>query len=573
MFLVRLAWIQGLLIVLLLPGLVATSIAEEDRRRTMFHLLASPLSSAAILTGKLGARLLPAAEMLAAGVPFVAPLWLLGLVDWATLWRVYGLLLVLVAFTAFLSLLVSTLVRQPRRAVVIAYLLVGFWFLSPIFLSQNGMLFSAVPGLAGWLNLTHPIRFYVFSYIPVARLGNDLMGVAWARAAAAQAWPWFLSFHLGASAVSFALAALCLRPLRLGHWRHVGAQNRPLRPNRYEDARAGRALDGNPLLWREWHFGKRPPTRVLLCVAAGLVHFGLPLVESAGKAFGEYAASWKSSVNTTWRREQLNEQLRQANAGLFVVALIAVTVLASTSVTGERELGTWAQLAATEINGREFATAKVVGSLRSGASFGAPFLMIWAIGLGTGSVHPIGVMAAALALIMFAWCAAALGVLVSVFATNSGQSILVTLLALVGATGVFLLFIPLDLIGPLAPSWRALNLAGVPPFVEWIALASPMDIDQTWQRMPRDARFGIPGLGDFRVVVAPGLVRTYLVSLIGHGAAAAAFTWLAAVAFEVWRGGAPRVRCAWKAGNASMETPTRPESRRVRVFPFSLRWH
>jgi hypothetical protein len=48
------AWVQGLAILLVVPGLVAGSIAEEDRGGTMVGLLASPLSSGAIVLGKLG---------------------------------------------------------------------------------------------------------------------------------------------------------------------------------------------------------------------------------------------------------------------------------------------------------------------------------------------------------------------------------------------------------------------------------------------------------------------------------------------------------------------------------------
>src|SRR5207249_2891361 len=39
----ELAWVQGLAILLVVPGLVAGSIAEEDRGGTMVGLLASPL--------------------------------------------------------------------------------------------------------------------------------------------------------------------------------------------------------------------------------------------------------------------------------------------------------------------------------------------------------------------------------------------------------------------------------------------------------------------------------------------------------------------------------------------------
>ena len=50
---------QELLALVLTPTLVAGAIAEEKRRKTMHYLLASQLTSAEIVLGKLAARLLP----------------------------------------------------------------------------------------------------------------------------------------------------------------------------------------------------------------------------------------------------------------------------------------------------------------------------------------------------------------------------------------------------------------------------------------------------------------------------------------------------------------------------------
>ena len=74
----ELVWTQGVAIVLLVPGLVAGSIAEEDGRGTMLALLASPLSSGSIVLGKLAARLAMVVVVLAIGLPVVVPLAMLG---------------------------------------------------------------------------------------------------------------------------------------------------------------------------------------------------------------------------------------------------------------------------------------------------------------------------------------------------------------------------------------------------------------------------------------------------------------------------------------------------------------
>src|SRR5580704_17473643 len=53
---IQFAWIQGLALLCVIPALVAGVIADEHQRKTLHYLLASRLSSAEIVLGKLGAR-------------------------------------------------------------------------------------------------------------------------------------------------------------------------------------------------------------------------------------------------------------------------------------------------------------------------------------------------------------------------------------------------------------------------------------------------------------------------------------------------------------------------------------
>jgi hypothetical protein len=78
---VGLTWLQGLAVLLLVPGLVAGSIAEDDRRGTMLHLLATPLSSGAIVFAKLVTRLVHIGVAVGVGLPIVVALGLLGVLD------------------------------------------------------------------------------------------------------------------------------------------------------------------------------------------------------------------------------------------------------------------------------------------------------------------------------------------------------------------------------------------------------------------------------------------------------------------------------------------------------------
>ena len=60
---------QGTALLCLIPALVAGVIADEHQRKTLHYLLASRLSSAEIVLGKLGARMVHVGDVCRAGDP------------------------------------------------------------------------------------------------------------------------------------------------------------------------------------------------------------------------------------------------------------------------------------------------------------------------------------------------------------------------------------------------------------------------------------------------------------------------------------------------------------------------
>jgi len=130
----------------------------------------------------------------------------------------------------------------------------------------------------------------------------------------------------------------------------------------------------------------------------------------------------------------------------------------------------------TLVSGREIVRAKVAGTLRAVRGLMIALAVLWGTGLATGSVHPAGVLAAATGLVVFLRYGAALGVLGSMVCPTSGRAILATFGVLLAGNALALVFVPLDLVGRLAGSWQAIYLAGVTPFVEWVAPVSPVEI-------------------------------------------------------------------------------------------------
>ena len=124
---------QAAMVLGLTPALVADAIASERQRKTLHHLLASPLGSGEIVLGKLAARLLAVGMYPALVLPIMSLLTLIGGVSPAGLVLGYAALASSAYFLAGLALLASVLARRPRDAIGAAYLLTAAWlFLPPL---------------------------------------------------------------------------------------------------------------------------------------------------------------------------------------------------------------------------------------------------------------------------------------------------------------------------------------------------------------------------------------------------------------------------------------------------------
>jgi ABC-type transport system involved in multi-copper enzyme maturation permease subunit len=526
----ELVWTQGLAIILLVPGLAAGSIAEEDRRGTMRDLLGTPLSGGSIVLGKLAVRLVQVGAAMAIGLPVVVPLALLGALDLAVVARAYAMLIALAAFIGSLAMLVAVVVRRPWSAILWAYLVVAGWLLLPAWS-------AALAGRSGWpfpwllavveaIRQSHPLEAARNLWL-VAFFGlRDPTTLGWAWAGLSRALPRAVGLQMACSAIFLLLASLLLRPRRLEAWGHRGRET---------IARSRPAVDeDDPMLWKETQAHARLSWRVARVAVILLVAFvAWPLLGLAADAFREWRASWWDALAADWRRYDLNEALRNLGAGLCLLGLVAATAMAATSVTGERERGTWTSLAMTLVDGGEVVRAKVAGALWAVRGLLVPFAVIWGIGLATGSVHPIGVLASAAGLVALLGYGAALGVLSSMTSPNSGRAIVVAFAALLAGNALALSFVPLDLVGQVAGSWSGLYLAGVSPFIEWLALASPMDVHWSLSHRTWDVDLAMSlGLWGTRVLLVPGLIRVYLVGLALHALAAGAAMRAAAWAFH-----------------------------------------
>jgi ABC-type transport system involved in multi-copper enzyme maturation permease subunit len=337
-----LVFIAMVMVLLAAPAATAGAICLDKARGTLLHVMVTDLSDTEIVLGKLAARLVPVLGLLASSLPVLALLTLMGGIDPVA---VLGSFLVLVG-VAFLgcalALTFSVWARRPYEVLLATYLVWIAWFL-------------LVPGAAfvSW-HLGYGSR------PPVAVLRSNLyMLTVGANDPSDPTSPGFgeqVLFLVAATLVSaglLALAVLRLRPVIIGQW------SRGERPERGRGsvsarprgaARLGPTLDGNPVLWREWHRNRPSRWARVVWTAFGVLAVGLSV----------YSLSrfWTSSSGS-------RDFPAVVNGFLASIGLLLLSLTSATSLSEERRRGSLDVLLASPLSSREILWGKWWGAFRS----------------------------------------------------------------------------------------------------------------------------------------------------------------------------------------------------------------
>jgi ABC-type transport system involved in multi-copper enzyme maturation permease subunit len=382
---------QVLFILAITPALVSGVITEERQRKTLHYLLASRLSGPEIVLGKLLARMLHVAVLLAVGFPVLSLLVLLGGIDPRLIALACAAAVSTAWFLAALSIWVSTIARRSREALLVAYGLEFLWIFPPLMIQTiPGTPWSAldwlIDGALDTLRQSSPVE-----------LGYQAFSIFLSGGGApVDSLVTMIEYQLAGGAI-LAVAAAC--QLRRVFRAQESRSGREPRPRRGWAVRLGLrpALGDRPMLWKEL-FTARP--RGFARIVTGLVTL------LAGSVF-LYHAIWYGSMaylemrdaplvrstgywsQRTPNRAQFLWFLKTTLPFLYIAALFGVAGGAAAAISSEHESDTWVSLTATDLTAREILLAKWLGALRRPWRIIAVIVLSTIAGILVGSAHPL----------------------------------------------------------------------------------------------------------------------------------------------------------------------------------------
>jgi hypothetical protein len=212
---------------------------------------------------------------------------------------------------------------------------------------------------------------------------------------------------------------------------------------------------------------------------------------------------------------------------LYLLGILSVAGSAAATITSEHEEDTWVSLTTTDLTGREIIFAKLLGALTRGRRFAELIVLMAIVGAVADSIEPLSIPLLIVALLVYGWFAAALGVWMSLQlrSTWRAQFLTISSLLLINVTGQGLLN-AVSRFGYAPQIWPGFTLIEIskllldPPFIQRLTSAS-------WPRS-----WWVSSIDD-------GLVWQSIfavLSLLGYAAFAIVLTWHLLRRFEIVAG-------------------------------------
>lgn len=319
--------IQLALVLMAAPAATAGALCVDKARGTLMHVLVTDLTAGEIVWGKLMARLAPVLGLLTCSLPVLALCSLFGGLAPDVVLGAYLVTVGVAIVGCAVALTLSVWARKTHQALLGAYAFLGAWIGS----------FFVVIILFPWRgppNLWHPatpllyINPFALGLIPVH--GASPFEITLVHQAI------FLLAAILFGLALMLLARRALRPAALAHANRPAKRAAPEAPARLVRRLPTPPLDGNPVLWREWH--RKLPSRwsgrfwaafTTLSALASLLAIAGYYLDAAGSS-GVYMAP-------------------QVNAWGVAIGLLLLCVSAATALSEERDRGSLDIIMATPL--------------------------------------------------------------------------------------------------------------------------------------------------------------------------------------------------------------------------------
>jgi ABC-type transport system involved in multi-copper enzyme maturation permease subunit len=411
-----LVFIELVMVLLAAPAATAGAICLDKARGTLVHVLVTDLSDVEIVLGKLAARLVPVLGLIACSLPVVALGTLMGGIDPRALTGAFLVLLGMALLGCTLALTLSVWGKKTHEVLLATYVVWLLWFLAyPIYWLVESYLTGSGLRPPDWILKSNPFMLTVGANEPSRSFSPDVGDQVL-----------FLAIATGISAALLALTVKRLRPVVVRQWGSTERPRRwPLSPIRWPDVpyrramdRLGPTLDGNPVLWREWH--RRRPSRwaraiwgLYIALAVGFSAIAVHM------AFGNYPG---------WR-----DMVAVINGFQASIGLLLLSVVSATSLSEERVRGSLDVLLATPLSTRSIVWGKWWGAFR-----GVPWLAILpglvAAALATRSGRWLGPPLIVALVLAYGAALTSLGLALATWIRQVGRVLALCVAAVVGMT-------------------------------------------------------------------------------------------------------------------------------------------
>ena len=405
-------------VLLLIPAIFGGAIADEKQRKTLHYMMASQLSSFEIILDKVLGRSALLVTFVAVGLPIVGLLGLFGGISLDSVVFAYVGTFSTAAFAIAMTVLISTLARRVRDAILSAYVLMLMWLFVPPLVRLFGRairpsLYFWIQPVNDWLADTSPLGLTLRPPVVVVR--------SVAPPPMTDPFPWMVGYQLAGAVVLLLIAIVRLRPT---FRRHEETPTRRARAGRRRRWSAHPECGDDPVLWKERYFAPVDRfTRVVLLPAIVFITLPLALMtEVEGELFRVLKSFWQRGYAARHSLPASFLWALQIDLGWYAAFwLLAVAGASASCMTVEREKDTWVSLTATPLTGREILRGKFIGAIWNQRGFAAVLIFLWALAILTGAAHPLGIVFSIALIVLFTWFVASLGAYASLRASNTSR--------------------------------------------------------------------------------------------------------------------------------------------------------